>query len=135
MDGFLILTGPLLLDLLNDPAERHIPNSWSIAPQDAVNVQEPVHVSPQSKASVAMEQIFCMICYYKAYVGKKKKGQTDGNTEFVTDKKEVVVQCLLALFFWPFFVVVVVNFVLVWIFFFFGGAVTLRNCLKGKINK
>lgn len=117
MDGFLILTGPLLLYLLNDPAERRIPNSWSIAPQDAVNVQEPVHVPPQSKASVAMEQIFCVICYYKAYVGKKKKGQTDGNTEFVTDKNEEVVECLLALFFWPFFVVVV-HLVLVWIFFF-----------------
>lgn len=116
-DGFRTLTSPLLLYLLNHPAEWDRPNSWSIAPQVVVNVQEPACVSPQSKASVAMEEIFCMICYYKAYIGKKKKekkGQTDRNEE--------VVQCLLGLFFVPFFVCL------------FCDAVTVRNCLETKIN-
>lgn len=101
--------------MLNDPAEWDIPNLWSIAPQDVVNVQEPACVPPQSMASVAMEEIFCMICYYKAYIGKKKKkGQTDRNEE--------VVQCLLGLFFVPFFVCL------------FYDAVTVRNCSETKIN-
>lgn len=86
-DNFLSLMSSLLLYLLNDLAEQNIPNWWSIAPWDVINVQEPACIPPQSNTFVAMEEILCMICYYKVCSGKKKR----------TDRKKVV-QWLLSLF-------------------------------------
>lgn len=80
--GFVILLSPLLLYLLNDPADKNIPNLWNIALQDVVNGQEPACVPTQSKTCVTMKGQFSMISYYNA----KKE---------TTDRKERYARCLL----------------------------------------